>query len=151
MQIPSQKRNFSTGWRLAAIHAGKWIGLHEHSFSAIPCGHMNSRLPSRDPVGDFAERESSIPQYSAEYTEIDIIKGDIVVRFQGQRENSLLSLSLDGGRCWWIPGIVQTFAPRRFSDLPVRCTQAPIPASRLQSGSTSCAAPCGSIGAHANI
>ena len=47
------------------------------------------------------QRESSIPQYSAEYTAIDVLRGDIRVRFQGQRENSLLPISLDGGSCWW--------------------------------------------------
>ena len=47
------------------------------------------------------QRESSIPQYSAEYTAINVLRGDIRVRFQGQRENTLLPTSLDGGNCWW--------------------------------------------------
>ena len=52
-------------------------------------------------MGKLGRRESSIPQYSAEYTEIDVFKGAVMVRFQGQRENSLLPLSLDPGGCWW--------------------------------------------------
>ena len=52
-------------------------------------------------VNQFGERESTIPQYSAEYTAVDITTGDIVVRFQGQRENALLPISLEGGSCWW--------------------------------------------------
>ena len=50
---------------------------------------------------EFGARQSSIPQYSSEYTAIDIIKGDVRVRFQGQEENSLLPISLDGRGCWW--------------------------------------------------
>ena len=51
---------------------------------------------------DMAEEiRSSIPQFSAEYTAVDVLKGDVKVRFQGQKNNSLLPVSLDGGTCWW--------------------------------------------------
>ena len=49
----------------------------------------------------FGQRESSIPQYSAEYTAIDIFKGDVRVRFQGQGENSLLPVTTESEGCWW--------------------------------------------------
>ena len=52
-------------------------------------------------ISDFGQRQTSIPPYSAEYSAIDILEGDVVVRFEGQRENSLLPVSLNGGRCWW--------------------------------------------------
>ena len=52
-------------------------------------------------MSQLGERESSVPQYSAKYIELDINKGDVKIGFQGQKENLLLSVSLDGGRCWW--------------------------------------------------
>ena len=61
----------------------------------------NVRVRDVKRMGDFGARQSSIPQYSAEYIVIDIATGDIRVRFQGQNENILLPTSLDGGRCWW--------------------------------------------------
>ena len=87
-------RDVFKDWTVANFLDEPGDGLYSY-----PDNDVQVRVTAR--IGDFAERESSIPQYSAEYTEIDIIKGDIVVSFQGQRGNSLLSLSLDGGRCWW--------------------------------------------------
>ena len=66
---------------------------------SYPDNDVSVRVRAR--IGDLGERESTIPQYSAEYTAIDIFKGDILLRFDGQVENSLLPLSLDGGSCWW--------------------------------------------------
>ena len=54
-----------------------------------------------DRIDKYGARESSIPQYSAEYTAVDTFKGDVKVRFKGERETSLLPVSLDGERCWW--------------------------------------------------
>lgn len=48
------------------------------------------------------ERISSIPQYSAEYTAIDVSEGgDVLVRFKGQRVTSMLPVDLETERCWW--------------------------------------------------
>ena len=66
---------------------------------SYPDNDVSVRVRAR--IGDLGERESTIPQYSAEYTAIDIFEGDIVLRFDGQVENSLLPLALDGGSCWW--------------------------------------------------
>ena len=44
---------------------------------------------------------SAIPQYAAEYTAIDIIRGDVRLSFQGQTENALLPVALEGEGCWW--------------------------------------------------
>ena len=52
-------------------------------------------------MGELGRREATIPQYSAEYTAIDIIEGDVKVRFEGPKNNALIPLSLEGGRCWW--------------------------------------------------
>ncbi len=46
-------------------------------------------------------RTSSIDQYSAEYTAIDIIEGDVVVRFQGNTGVPLVPELPQGGGCWW--------------------------------------------------
>ena len=66
---------------------------------SYPDSDVSVRVGAR--IGDLGDRDSTIPQYSAEYTAIDIFEGDIVLRFDGQAENSLLPLSLDGGGCWW--------------------------------------------------
>ena len=66
---------------------------------SYPGMDVHVRITER--MGDFGERLSSIPQYSAEYTAIDILKGDVKVRFLGHGESSLLPISLDGGKCWW--------------------------------------------------
>ena len=66
---------------------------------SYPNREVKVRVAGR--MGEFGHRRSSIPQYSAEYTVIDIFKGDIKVRFQGQKENTLLPVSLEGGSCWW--------------------------------------------------
>ena len=51
---------------------------------------------------DVAEEiRSSIPQFSAEYTAVDVLKGAVKVRFEGQKNNSLLPVSVNGGTCWW--------------------------------------------------
>ena len=59
------------------------------------------RIAATARIGEFGEMKSSIPQYSAEYTSIDIIRGDVKIRFQGQPENSLLPTSVEEGGCWW--------------------------------------------------
>ncbi|MCE2403993.1 MAG: immune inhibitor A [Dehalococcoidia bacterium] len=46
-------------------------------------------------------RTSSIDQYSAEYTAVDIIKGDVVVRFQGDTGVPLVPELPESGGCWW--------------------------------------------------
>ena len=61
----------------------------------------NLRVRASARMGELGVRQSSIPQYSAEHIAIDIIRGDVKLRFQGQKETSLLPLSLDGGTCWW--------------------------------------------------
>ena len=52
-------------------------------------------------MGEFGERGGSIPQYSAEYTVLDIGEGNIRLRFQGQEQNRLLPVSLEDDGCWW--------------------------------------------------
>ena len=52
-------------------------------------------------IGKPGERTSSIPQYSAEYTSIDITKGDVVVGFRGERGVPLLESPPKEGGCWW--------------------------------------------------
>ena len=66
---------------------------------SYPDKDVQVRITSR--MSDFGEKESAIAQYAAEYTSIDITKGDINLRFEGQTENALLPVSLDGGTCWW--------------------------------------------------
>ena len=66
---------------------------------SYPDNDVRTVITSR--MSKLEEVDYSIPQYSAEYIAIDITKGDIKLRFQGQEENSLLHLSLGGGRCWW--------------------------------------------------
>ena len=66
---------------------------------SYPDGDVSVTVSER--MGKFGERESSIPQYSAEYTAIDIIKGDILVEFQGQEHVPLLAVPLEGEGCWW--------------------------------------------------
>ena len=66
---------------------------------SYPDQDVRARVTGR--MGKFGERESSIPQYSAEYTAIDLIEGDIIVRFQGQRETALLPVPVDEDGCWW--------------------------------------------------
>ena len=51
-------------------------------------------------IGGFDQRDSTLPQYAAEYTAIDITKGDIRLGFTGQKENRLLPVQVDGA-CWW--------------------------------------------------
>ena len=46
-------------------------------------------------------RTSSVAQYAAEYTSIDIIRGDVVVRFQGETATPLVPELPEGGGCWW--------------------------------------------------
>ena len=66
---------------------------------SYPDNDVRTAITSRMSVP--GEREHSIPQYSAEYIAIDITKGDIKLRFQGQEENPLLHLPPDSGSCWW--------------------------------------------------
>ena len=68
-----------------------------------PYGHpyRNVEVRVTAHLGDFGQRGSSIPQYAAEYTAVDIDRGDIEIRFQGQQENTLLPVSVDEGGCWW--------------------------------------------------
>ena len=67
-----------------------------HSY---PDRDVQVRVTAR--MGEFGERKASIPQYSAEYTALDIIEGDIKVRFQGRKWTPLLPVLLDEGGCWW--------------------------------------------------
>ena len=57
--------------------------------------HVSNRIRESE------EKRSSIPQFSAEYTAIDTIEGDVIVRFRGQKENKLLPLDVNNGGCWW--------------------------------------------------
>ena len=59
------------------------------------------KLRSTGRMAGFGESKSSIPQYSAEYTALDIGEGNVRLRFQGQKQNKLLPISLEEGGCWW--------------------------------------------------
>ena len=66
---------------------------------SYPENQVRVRVGAR--VGDGDERQTSIAQFSAEYVRPDLIKGDVRLGFQGQKNNSVLPISLEGGRCWW--------------------------------------------------
>ena len=81
-----------------------WVVANYLDEQTGPYGYPNvdaGILPSLrlDGVGDRVS--SLIPQYSAEYTAVDIFNGDIVIRFEGQKETSILPATPDTDRCWW--------------------------------------------------
>ena len=76
-----------------------YLDVPGHGSYSYPENDVKVQVSAR--FSDFGQRQSSIPPYAAEYTAIDITNGDVIVRFEGQRENSLLPVSLNGGRCWW--------------------------------------------------
>lgn len=81
-----------------------WIVANYLDESTGPYSYPNVNvgiLPSRrlSEIGDTVA--SLIPQYSAEYTAIDIFDGDVVVRFQGQKETPILPSTPGTERCWW--------------------------------------------------
>ena len=59
------------------------------------------RVRSVQRMGDPGTRTSSVDQYAAEYTAIDITKGDVAVRFQGDTGVPLLPDAPEDGGCWW--------------------------------------------------
>ena len=65
---------------------------------SYPDTDLKARVARR--IGGFDQLDSTLPQYAAEYTAIDITKGDIRLRFTGQEEIRLLPVHLDGS-CWW--------------------------------------------------
>ena len=65
---------------------------------SYPDSDLKVMVTSR--IGGFDQLDSTLPQYAAEYTAIDITKGDIRLGFTGQKENRLLPVSVDGA-CWW--------------------------------------------------
>ena len=66
---------------------------------SYPDNEVRVRIGAR--VRDGDERQTAIAQFSAEYVRLDLIKGDVRLGFQGQKENSMLPISLEEGRCWW--------------------------------------------------
>ncbi len=52
-------------------------------------------------VGEPGTRSSSVAQYAAEYTSIDVTRGDVVVRFQGVTGVPLLPEMPEDRGCWW--------------------------------------------------
>ena len=63
--------------------------------------NLNVGIIPSDRLEESGERVSSVPQYSAEYTAIDISEGDVLVRFKGQNVTSMLPVDLETDRCWW--------------------------------------------------
>jgi hypothetical protein len=49
----------------------------------------------------FSRIDSEIPQYSAEYLQLDSLAGPIRIRFEGVSENRLLSVDVGDHGCWW--------------------------------------------------
>ncbi len=49
----------------------------------------------------FSQIDSEIPQYSAEYIQLDSLAGPIRIRFEGVSENRLLSVDVGDHGCWW--------------------------------------------------
>ena len=87
-------RDVFKDWAVANFLDEPGDGLYSHIDNDV-----KARVTAR--ISGFDTRNSSLPQHSAEYIAIDIIKGDVKLRFEGQKENSLLPISLDGGTCWW--------------------------------------------------
>ncbi len=87
-------RNIFKDWVVANYLDEPGDGVYSY-----PDSYVQTVITSR--MSKPGERDYSIPQYSAEYIAIDITKGDIKLRFQGQEENFLLHPSLDSGSCWW--------------------------------------------------
>ena len=61
----------------------------------------NVKLRATGRLEEFGGMESSIPQYSAEYTALNIGEGNGRLRFEGQKQNRLLPVSLEESGCWW--------------------------------------------------
>ena len=87
-------RDVFADWVVASYLDQPGDGLYSY-----PDGDVNVSVSHR--MGKFGERESSIPQYSAEYTAVDIVKEDILVSFHGQKHATLLPVPLEGEGCWW--------------------------------------------------
>ena len=66
---------------------------------SYPDRDVKARVGHR--IGEPGTVNSAIPQYAAEYTAIDIIRGDVRLSFQGRTENALLPVALEGEGCWW--------------------------------------------------
>ena len=52
-------------------------------------------------INDYEAFESSMPQYAAEYFEVDITRGDVTIDFEGERYASLLAVNDPEVSCWW--------------------------------------------------
>ena len=52
-------------------------------------------------INDYDAFESSLPQYAAEYFEVDINRGDVTIDFEGEQHASLLAVNDPEVSCWW--------------------------------------------------
>jgi hypothetical protein len=52
-------------------------------------------------IDNFTQFQSEIPQYAAEYVQLESFAGPVRLRFQAPRENSLLPIDVGADGCWW--------------------------------------------------
>jgi immune inhibitor A len=52
-------------------------------------------------IDSFIQFKSEIPQYAAEYVQLDSFTGPVRLRFQAPAENSLLPINVGSDGCWW--------------------------------------------------
>ncbi len=52
-------------------------------------------------INEYEGFESSLPQYAAEYFEVDITRGDVTIDFDGEQHASLLAVNDPEVSCWW--------------------------------------------------
>ena len=52
-------------------------------------------------INDYDSFESSLPQYAAEYFEVDISRGNVSIEFEGEPYASLLAVNDPEVSCWW--------------------------------------------------
>ena len=64
-----------------------------------PGNNVNVRVSNF--IDSYGQREFSLPEYAAHYTELDFREGDLKVTFQGHKTTPLLPIALEGQGCWW--------------------------------------------------
>ena len=82
---------------------GDWTAANYLDAPSGPYGYPDRdvRVRGIGRMGEPGTWSSSVAQYAAEYTSIDITRGDVVVRFRGDAGVPLLPDLPEDGGCWW--------------------------------------------------